>query len=995
MKLRSTLYLIPVCLIAVTAYFQNEQNNEPSYEPRTSSEDVAQSAAGQFEYRKMMNADPETGEINKEHVLELRNAMDRLKPTANRDAEDLVWTELGPDNIAGRVRAIESDPANPSVLYAGGVSGGLFKTEDLGNTWEFVDGLNSNLVISAISILGNGNIYVGTGNSNEGISGSGGSGFLGNGLFKSTDGGETFEVVSDFEPSTLSSGDDWSFVNRLIRDPNDPNAVWIAFGGGFRKYIDGNDDLEPRADGLPSGSAVSTDADISTDGSVISCVIADNVFISTDGGQNFEDRSGNGLPLPSTVNRAEFAMCPDDPSRMYAFMSNGSGYLHSCWASDDFGQTFDQIAFSSNNGTSDFSPCISANGQCWYDQDITVVPGDCDKVIIGGVRLYRWEKAVADPIFGQWEQIAFQNGQQPGNYIHADIHYFHWTSDNVLFVGCDGGVYRSEDNGNSIYPTNRYLNVTQLYDMDFGPKGQVIGGTQDNGSLYIDFLGNTLQEARSVGGGDGFDVEHSQFNEKVLFTSIYNGFVARSNDGGVNSSGFGPYETGPFYTVQEFWETDNDPNNTSEVSYVNFTTDTIFAGDTIPYLSQSLGLSLEYETPETVFPGDTVFLPDNVSTWYATSSSGTNPLSISRKAANFNTTNFEWMTPITSITGTITKMRFSADGNHLYVGTSGGRVDRISGLAEVYSPEEASIAFRPANNDSIISMTTNDTIVGGLNNVDFSADSYMFFDGTPVTYKVNVTTIRGAGGNGITGIAVDPNDPERVALSTGGYSTSSSHVLLSESAQSTQDNDTFDGVWSAPSGINGISRMPVYSVTFDKLNPGRIIAGTEFGIFVSENDGGSWQECNFDPSTGKQTIGRTPVYELLQQTYTFADQAVWNENTIYAGTHGRGFWFAGGDFTVDVEDITNLEDSKLIDGLNVYPNPLTETGTIAFNLNEMNDVEFSIYDMSGNLISSQGIMNMSAGQRNIQFDASGLANGIYIANIRVKDQVQFGKFIKM
>ena len=942
----------------------------------------------------MLNADPETGEINKEHVIELRNGMDRLEPSTNRDAEDLVWTELGPDNIGGRVRAIESDPANPNVVYAGGISGGLFKSVDLGNSWEYVDGMNSNLVISAICILGNGTIYVGTGNSNEQANGQNGSGFLGNGLFKSSDGGETFSVVSDFEPSALSSGDNWSFVNRLLRNPNNPNSVWIAYGGGFREYIDGNDNLESAADGLPSGTPAATDADISADGSVITCVISDNVFISTDGGQSFEDRTGSGNPLPSGVSRAEFAICPDDPARMYAFMSTGSGYLHSCWASDDFGQTFDQIAFSSQNGTSDFSPCISANGQCWYDQDITVVPGDCDKVIIGGVRLYRWEKAVQSPIFGQWEQIAFQGGQEPGNYIHSDIHYFHWTSDNVLFVGCDGGVYRSEDNGNSIYPANHFLNVTQFYDMDFGPKGQVLGGTQDNGSLYIDFQGNTEQEARRVGGADGFDVEHSQFNEKVLFTSIYDGFVARSNDGGNNSSGFGPYMTGPFYTVQEFWETDNDPNNSGEVTYVNFTTDTIFSGEIIPYLSQSLGLELEFEAPVTVFPGDTIYLPDNVSTWYATSSSGANPLSISRKAANFNTTNFEWMTPMTSITGTITELKFSPDGNHLYVGTSAGRVDRISGIANVYSPEEASIAFRPSNNDSIISTTSNDTIIGGLNNVDFSADSYMFFDETPVEYKVDITTIRNAGGNGITGIAVDPNDHERVALSKGGYATSSDHVMLSESAQSATDNTTFDGVWSAPSGINAITRMPVYSVTFDKLNEGRIVAGTEFGIFVSENDGGSWQECNFTPE-GVQTIGRVPVYELQQQTFTFAEHGVWNENTIYAGTHGRGFWFAGGDFAVGVEDLLDEDETQLFDGLNVYPNPLSETGTISFNLNERNDVEFSIYDMSGNLVSSKGIMNMSSGQRTIEFDASALSNGIYIANIRVKDQVQFGKFIKM
>jgi len=283
-------------------------------------------------------------------------------------------------------------------------------------------------------------------------------------------------------------------------------------------------------------------------------------------------------------------------------------------------------------------------------------------------------------------------------------------------------------------------------------------------------------------------------------------------------------------------------------------------------------------------------------------------------------------------------------------------------------------------------VATGDTIIGGLNAVDFSADSYVDLNGEPIVYKVNVTNIKTSNTSSITGIAVDPNDPERVAISIGGYSNNTNHVMLSENGQSTNSANSFSSIWSSPGGVNGIERMPVYSVTFDINNPGRIIAGTEYGIFVSEDDGDEWVECN---NTGLEGgIGRVPVMELLQQTL----ENTWNFGQIYAGTHGRGFWESG-EYLVNVGDIE--EEVELISQLSIYPNPVSDVGTVSFNLEKRNDVVLSIYDISGNLISAQSKMNMSAGQRTLDFNAADLANGIYIIHIRVQDQVQFGKFVKL
>ena len=992
MKLKLLLFTFALISGIVAFNLFNNSVEGPTYEPRDANH-IALEAAGQFQYNKMINSDPFTGELDLQARLQLRDHIVNQRRNENdRSSDALTWVELGPDNIAGRVRAIESDDNNTMRMFAGGVSGGLWSSQDGGLAWSKVEGFDA-VAVTSIAILGNGNVYVGTGSQREYIIGGAGvwgNAFYGRGLFKSTDGGENFEIVSDFEPNSLNNNDSWSSVDRLVADPNDPNKVWIAYGGGMRAYIDGNDDLEPKADGLPSSNtADGTDIDISDDGQVIACIISNQIYISSDGGQSFEDRSGGSNPLPTGgVARNELTLDPQNPNNIYVSMSNGSGYLHSVWASDDTGQTFDQIAFSSNNGNNDFSPFA---GQGWYDQDITVVPGNPNRVLLAGVATYRWEKAIDDPIFGQWDQATFgtDNFQGfPGLNMHADAHYYHWTADGNLYVGTDGGIYFSPDQGLSYFEANLNLNITQNYDMAFGPKGQVLGGTQDNSCPYIDFSGNTPSEARRLNGGDGFDVGHSQLNDDVLFMSSQNSNVTRSNDGGNNISNFSPFPSGPFYTVLDYWETDQDFDSPETVIYSNVTQDTIFDGETINYASKSLSVPLEFEAPDDILPGDSLILPDPVSTWYATASSGSSPILISRNAANFNTTDFEWIapTPNNYYSGTILNIKFSPDGDHMYVGTSGGRLYRVSGLADVYSPEEADISFRPANNDTIISVTSGDTIKANIDDVDFSADTYTFLDGTPIDYKVGYHQIYPASGQtsgSITAIAIDANDNERVAISMGSYNASVDKVVISNEAQSTTENTTFSNAWNPGSAI--LESMPVYSITFDKLNPDRLVVGTEFGIFISEDEGDSWAECF-------NGMGRVPVHELLQQTLTEEEYGVWNENVIYAGTMGRGFYYAG-DFAVGVDELEELE-IPVVSGLNIYPNPLTSDGTVSFKLNEANDVKFSIYNLAGNLVETKMYNNMSTGQRIIEFNAADLANGIYLVSLQINNTVEFGKFIK-
>ena len=110
---------------------------------------------------------------------------------------------MGPNNVGGRTRALAIHPDNESVLYAGGVSGGLWKSEDEANTWIQVTNF-PNLMIGSIAIAGNGDIYVGTGSEFDWAGGEGGSGFRGRGIWYSND-NDTFSMVDGTDPGEFGN----------------------------------------------------------------------------------------------------------------------------------------------------------------------------------------------------------------------------------------------------------------------------------------------------------------------------------------------------------------------------------------------------------------------------------------------------------------------------------------------------------------------------------------------------------------------------------------------------------------------------------------------------------------------------------------------------------------------------------------------------------------------------------------------------------------------
>ena len=150
MKRRNLLVaIVSTAILGTTMMLWHDGYDGVRYTPRTEKSDAGYSGAE--EYYKMLRANVNTGEIEIEDILAVRKAYKSFAANQEKSAVGLQWLEMGPDNIGGRTRAIEINPNNHSELFAGGVSGGLWKSTSGGNTWTQVTSFGENIIVSSMA----------------------------------------------------------------------------------------------------------------------------------------------------------------------------------------------------------------------------------------------------------------------------------------------------------------------------------------------------------------------------------------------------------------------------------------------------------------------------------------------------------------------------------------------------------------------------------------------------------------------------------------------------------------------------------------------------------------------------------------------------------------------------------------------------------------------------------------------------------------------------
>ncbi len=957
----------------------NGEDHVRDYQPRLASTKQAYSNHdARNQYYQYLLANSKTGKIEAQDRIDSWNAMQ-----ANNYGEvkslSLSFVELGPDNIGGRTRGIGIDRSNDDIMYAGSVTGGLFKSTDRGNNWSRVDSWDTQvgaLAISTIETTSDGTIYVGTGSDQfEGgiTTGSSGAQAGANGVYYSTDGGANWTHLSGTSGSVM----------QVWRDPSQTDKIYI---GGTSCLVSPN--KSAGASALPSPvTGNGYDIKVSGDGSVVFVVArvggTFRYYISTDFGSSFSQIMTG---LPSSIGRAESAVTDVKNSsgfyNIYVSASTSSGGLHSVSISEDHGATWTNIGPGGSTLFNPYSTSLSNQGN--YNQILSYVPGKPDQCLLGGIDQYHWEKSPgSSPTWGGWEQVSLWSAFPTSpTYIHADNHEMKWNSSGEYFYGNDGGVGGSFGvPPNSIfYPANKGYNVTQFYSIAHSKFGEVMAGSQDNGTLYNDFTLSSALQFREVMGGDGFDCDISHYDSDAMFGTVYNSSISRSEDGGANFQDISPpcsgiigQTCGVFHTPIRLFE---DPNDTDSQDFIEFyaSDSTIPSGTEITYFSQTYNssipenvlthtltqdmyfedslvavdtnasgewYSLHPGTGDTIImtdslmlnvPLDTIYLQDPVQSMMATLADG---IMLTRDALRFGKSPEWWdISSHTSYSGTPFCFEFSWDGNHLFVGTFGG-VWRFSNLDSVYSASQVS------------------TITA--------------------TKIYNTSRV-------VNGIGIDKSNPDRIVVAVAG--TGGNGVVELNGAITS--GGAISGTNLQGSGIP--TSMAVLDVIVDYRDPNKLIAATDFGVWASSDNGSNWTQCINE-------TGPVPVFAIRQQ------QRDWKESPrageIYIGTHGRGVWSSGSVLSNGDVEHPDLSGSEFTTNLNVYPNPMDEAGQVSFTISEKVDAKLHVYSIHGKLVKTITKSALPAGKHIVDLDMSDVGKGTYVVQLVAGNSKDVTRFIKL
>ncbi len=740
------------------------------------------------------------------------------------------WKVLGPGNVGGRTRTLVVDRQRPETMYAGGVSGGVWKTTDGGAKWTSVgDGLANVAVNSMAMDPGNARVlYVGTGEGyfREDVRGTG-LPLRGGGVFRTTNGGKTWSMLA------ATDNEDFWFVNDLVFSPSDSRTLYAATRTGVHRTSDAGDTWDRILDPGVTGGCLDLEvrADRPTDVLFASCGTFDQATVyrsndaaarsvaaksagpdagvSSSGGVRSSAAAFEPVLSERGMGRTSIALAPSDEDVIYALAASNDGgayeqALHAVYRSDGGGDPGSWVAQVRNTDPDAYNTLLLHNAvvarldACgfgdsstflpmgWYVNTIAVDPLSPDIVWAAGVDWFRSSDGGRT-----WGPASFWwtgGGEATASHLHADQHrmVFHPAYDGVgnqtLFVVNDGGVWRT-----------------------------------DNGRAPVSIAEDALCDP---GAGQ---VAWQPLNNSFEVTQFYQGlpfpdgkaFLGGTQDNGTNLR---PPGGGPNGWVEVFG---------GDGGYV-----AIDPRDPRLLYVESQNANLQKSDD-----GGASFTP------------ATNGLPPGNGAFLDPGGNFVFITPF--VLDAARPDTLWIGGKLMYRTVNGAASWQVA--SRKLRGRASAIAVSPSDSHRVAVATE----LGFVHTTDDALAA-----GPATAWPRRRPSKAWA-----TWVAYDPIEPDVLYLTYGGFG--GPHVFRSSDGGSSWTS--IDGI-----GEGSLPDIPVHVIVVDPDNPARLFLGTDLGVFVSTDTGTSWAQEN------------AGFGNIVTESLTLQHEGA--KTMLYAFTHGRGAW---------------------------------------------------------------------------------------------------------
>ena len=427
----------------------------------------------------------------------------------------LKFREIGPANMGGRVDDFAVVESNTNIVYAGTASGGVWKTVNGGISWKpiFDDQPVSTIGDVTVSQSEPDVVWVGTGEGNNRQSSS-----WGNGVYKSADGGKTWNHMG------LT---DTHHIPRIVIHPSNANIVYVAaqghlWGGnqerGVFKTTDGGKTWSKVLYINPDTGVNDIALDPMNPDTLYAAAYqrrrtafgfngggpGSGIYRTTDGGATWKKLT-EGLPK-TDLGRIGLDVYRRNPNVVYALVESEDSGLY---RSDDKGEHWTRMS--------------NTNPRPMYFSQVRIDPNNDQRIWVAGVNM----------AYSEDGGKTFSTNRV--TRIHVDFHAI-WidpsNSDNMI-VGCDGGIHFSRDAGRS-WDAREQIAIGQFYEIafDMSKPYKVCGGLQDNDSwcgpsATTNVRGITNEDWYTVAGGDGFYAQIDPEEPWIVYAESQDGNLVR------------------------------------------------------------------------------------------------------------------------------------------------------------------------------------------------------------------------------------------------------------------------------------------------------------------------------------------------------------------------------------------------------------------------------------------------------------------------------------